>query len=80
MICPQCHAEYLSHIKICGNYNVDLIEASNIDLPITDMDWISPAYLVGASSLPNQIIRIFVPKEYLRKASSFKDSVIGETN
>ena len=112
MICPQCHAEYLSHIKICGDCNVALIKASNIDLPITDIDWLPlpliegkiyadmvidllnqnsiphyvnmdwtfSAYLVEAASLPNQIIRIFVPRKYLRKASSFKDSVIGETN
>ncbi len=112
MICPQCHAEYLGHIKICGDCNVALIKASNINLPITDMDWhplpviegkiyadmvidllnqnsiphyvnmdwTSSAYLVEAASLPNQIIRIFVPRKYLRKASSFKDSVIGETN
>ncbi len=109
MICPQCHAEYLSHIKICGDCNIALIEASNIDLPVADvdwlplpvieskiyadmvidllnqnsiphyvnMDWISSAYLVEAASLPNQVIRIFVPKEHLKKASSIADALLG---
>ena len=110
MICPQCHAEYLGHMKRCGDCNANLIEASNIDLPIAEinwhplpiiegkiyadmiidllnqnsiphyvnMDWTSSAYLVEAASLPNQIIRIFVPKEYFRKASLFTNSIIGE--
>ena len=39
MICPQCHAEYISHMKVCSDCNLALIEASNIDLPITNMDW-----------------------------------------
>ena len=109
MICPQCSAEYLSHIRTCGACNVALIEASNIDLPITDMDWLplpviegkiyadmvidllnqnsiphyvnmdwtSSAYLVEAASLPNQIIRIFVPKEHLKKASSIANVILG---
>ena len=39
MICPQCHAEYLGHIKRCGDCNTNLIEASNIDLPIAEINW-----------------------------------------
>ena len=109
MICPQCHAEYLSHINICGDCKNPLVDASNIDLPITEMkwlplpiiegkiyadmiidllnqdsiphyvkmDWTSSAYLVEAASLPNQVIRIFVPKEHLKKASSITDSILG---
>tara|TARA_B100001248_G_scaffold126637_1_gene94956 strand:- start:1544 stop:1882 length:339 start_codon:yes stop_codon:yes gene_type:complete len=112
MICPKCHAEYLSHIKVCGDCNKALIEASNIGLPNTDidwlplqviegkiyadmvidllnqnsiphyvnMDWTSSAYLVEAASIPNQVIRIFVPKEYLKEASLFTNSIIGENN
>ena len=109
MICPKCHAEYLDHLKRCGDCNTDLIEASNVDLPTTEMnwlplpviggkiyadmiidilnqnsiphyvnvDWTSSAYLVEAANLPNQIIRIFVPKEHLSKASSFANSIVG---
>lgn len=109
MICPQCHAEYLGHMKKCGDCEIPLINTSNIDLPIAEMkwvalpiisgkiyadmaidllnqnsiphyvkmDWTSSAYLVEAASLPNQVIRIFVPKEYLKKASSITDSIIG---
>ena len=40
MICPQCHAEYLSHINICGDCKYPLVDASNIDLPITEMKWL----------------------------------------
>ena len=109
MICPQCHAEYLSHINICGDCKNPLVYASNIDLPIAEMkwvalpiisgkiyadmaidllnqnsiphyvkmDWTSSAYLVEAASLPNQVIRIFVPKEHLKKASSIADAILG---
>ena len=109
MICPQCHAEYLSHINICGDCKNPLVDASNIDLPDTEMkwlplpiiegkiyadmvidllnqdsiphhvkmDWTSSAYLVEAASLPNQVIRIFVPKEHLKKASSIADAILG---
>ena len=41
------------------------------------MDWTSSAYLVEAASLPNQVIRIFVPKEHLKKASSIADAILG---
>ena len=109
MICPQCNAEYLSHIETCGDCKQPLVNASNIDLPIAEMrwfplpiiegkiyadmvidllnqnsiphyvkmDWISSAYLVEAATLPNQIIRIFVPEEHLKKASSITDSILG---
>ena len=109
MICPHCHAEYLSNIKICGDCKAPLLDASNIDLPIPEikwiplpiikgkiyadmvidllnqdsiphyvkMDWTSSAYLVEATSLPNQVIRIFVPKEHLKKASSITDLILG---
>ena len=109
MICPQCNAEYLSHIEKCGDCNKLLVNASNIDLPIAEikwfplpiiegkiyadmvidllnqnsiphyvkMDWTSSAYLVEAASLPNQVIRIFVPKGHLKKASSITDSILG---
>ena len=40
MICPKCHAEYLDHLKRCGDCNTDLIEASNVDLPTTEMNWL----------------------------------------
>ena len=109
MICPQCHAEYLSHINICSDCKNPLVETSNIDLSITEikwrplpiiegkiyadmvidllnqdsiphyvkMDWTSSAYLVEAASLPNQVIRIFVPKEHLKKASSIANVILG---
>ena len=43
------------------------------------MDWTSSAYLVEAASLPNQVIRIFVPKEHLKEASSIADAILGIT-
>ena len=39
MICPECHAEYLNHIKECGDCNVSLIDACVLDLPIPEMPW-----------------------------------------
>ena len=109
MICPKCHAEYLSHINICVDCKNPLVDASNIDLPITEMkwlplpiiegkiyadmvidllsqdsiphyvkmDWTSSAYLIEAASLPSQVIKIFVPKEHLKKASSITDAILG---
>ena len=40
MICPECHAEYLNHIKECGDCGVFLINASILDLPIPEMTWL----------------------------------------
>ena len=40
MICPECHAEYLNHIKECGDCEVSLINASILDLPIPEMTWL----------------------------------------
>jgi hypothetical protein len=39
MICPECHADYLNHIKKCGDCNVSLIDACVLDLPIPEMTW-----------------------------------------
>ena len=47
MICPQCHAEYLSHINICGDCKNPLVDASNIDLPITEMKWLPLPIIEG---------------------------------
>ena len=112
MICPQCHAEYMSHIESCGDCDTHLVDACNIDLPIPEMswlplpaiegkiyaematdlldqnsiphyvkmDWISSAYLVEATSLHGQIIKIFVPEEHLEQASSITESILGIKN
>ena len=39
MLCPECHAEYLDHIKECGDCNVSLTDACPIDIPIPEMTW-----------------------------------------
>ncbi len=39
MICPECHAEYLDHIKECGDCKLTLVDACVIDLPIPEMTW-----------------------------------------
>ena len=39
MICPECHADYLNHIKKCGDCNVSLVDACVLDLPIPEMTW-----------------------------------------
>ena len=109
MICPKCHSKYLRRTNVCEDCKNPLVDANNIDLPITEikllplpiiegkiyadmvidllnqdsiphyvkMDWTSSAYLVEAASLPNQVIRIFVPKEHLKKASSIADAILG---
>ena len=45
---------------------IDLLNQDSIPHYVK-MDWTSSAYLVESASLPNQVIRIFVPKEYLKK-------------
>ena len=39
MLCPECHAEYLDHIKECGDCNFSLKDACPIDIPIPEMTW-----------------------------------------
>ena len=39
MSCPECHAEYLDHIKECGDCRVSLVDACIIDLPVPEMTW-----------------------------------------
>ena len=41
MLCPECHAEYLDHIKECGDCKVSLTDACAIDIPIPEMTWSS---------------------------------------
>ena len=50
MICPHCHAEYLSHIKICGDCKAPLLDASNIDIPIPEIKWIPLPIIKGKIS------------------------------
>ena len=41
MICPKCHSEYLDHINSCGDCQVSLVDACNLELPIPKMTWIA---------------------------------------
>ena len=100
MLCPECHAEYLDHIKECGDCKIDLANACPIDIPIPDMqcvalkpiyisttedmiteilnnqdiphyaksDWASSALNTSGNSLIDNIVRIFIPKLYEKKA------------
>ena len=43
MICRECHAEYLNHIKECGDCGISLINASDFDLSIPEITWL-PLY------------------------------------
>ena len=47
MICPKCHAEYLDHIIECGDCQLSLVNACNIDLPIPEMTWLPLASFEG---------------------------------
>ena len=62
--------------KIYADMVIDLLNQDSIPHYIK-MDWTSSAYLVEAASLPNQVIRIFVPKEHLKKASSIAHAILG---
>ena len=39
MICPECNAEYLDHMKDCGDCKVTLVDACAVDLPVPEMTW-----------------------------------------
>lgn len=39
MICSNCYAEYLDHIKSCGDCDLPLVDACLLDLPIPEMNW-----------------------------------------
>jgi len=47
MICSKCHAEYLPNIKVCGDCNKKLVNASSIDIPIPKMTWKTLPYFEG---------------------------------
>ena len=108
MICPNCHAEYFTDQKKCGECQDLLVDACPLDLPIPEAVWSSippfngktyadmvtelleqhsiPYYLeMGWSSsalnidLVGQLVRIFVPKEYLKKASELASFIVGES-
>jgi len=40
MICPECHAEYLDHIKECADCGVSLVDDCILDVPIPEMTWL----------------------------------------
>ena len=58
MLCTICHAEYLNNVKICGDCNSKLVDASPLDLPIQNMDWISLPPISGKIYV-DMIIDIF---------------------
>ena len=110
MLCPECHAEYLDHIKECGDCNVSLTDACPIDIPIPEMtwspltpfegkvyadmaaellekhsipyylkmDWTSSAFVIEATSIAVQVVRIFVPKTQFNKANGLVSSITGK--
>ena len=100
MICHKCHVKYFEDNKKCGDCNLELIDVCPIDIPITDMqwvtlklicdsraadmitkilnnrglphyaksDWTSSALNTSGNSLIDNIVRIFIPKLYEKKA------------
>ena len=100
MICPKCHAECSENNEICGDCNLELIDAYSIDITIPDVqwvtlkpiystitsdmiteilndeeilayaksDWASSALNTVSKSLIGNIVRIFIPKLYQKKA------------
>ena len=77
MLCPECHAEYLDHIKECGDCNVSLTDACPIDIPIPEMTW-SPL-IPFATSIAGQHVQIYVPKTHFNKANGLVSSITGKT-
>ena len=110
MLCPECHAEYLVHMKKCGDCNIKLVDACLIDISIPEinwkplipfegktyadmtiklldrysilyylkMDWASSAFGIYATSIAGQIVRIFVPENYIKKANELALSITGK--
>ncbi len=111
MICPECHADYLDHIKECGDCKVTLVDACVLDIPVPEMswaalepfqgkvyadmaaeildnnniayylkmDWTASAFNIEGASLPGEVIRIFVPKDSLEKATELIAPIFGDT-
>lgn len=107
MICPKCNAEYLDHIKECGDCGIAVIKASILGIPVPEsswfalqpfegkiyadmaaeildkegipyylkMDWSSSAYSICAATIPNQIVQILVPEDFLERASKIVSSI-----
>jgi len=49
MICPDCQAEYLNNIKICGDCKRSLVDASSLDIPIPEMTWTPLPTIIGST-------------------------------
>ena len=64
--------------KIFADMTAELLDQHSIPYYLK-MDWTSSALNIGATGLPGQIIRIFVPEEYLDKATGLTTAVIGES-
>ena len=62
MICPKCHTEYLANLKTCGDCNKRLVNASLIDIPITEITWKSLPQFEG-KLYADMITEIFNKKD-----------------
>ena len=79
MICPKCHAEYPDSLIFCEDCLVDLIDACNLDLPVTKMAWsqLEPFNNeifanMGTEILDNERIPYYVKKDWLSSALGIK--------
>jgi hypothetical protein len=87
MICPKCHADYLDHIRECGDCKVVLVDACAIDLPIPDMTWESLEPFQGkiyadmaAEILDNHDIPYYLKMDWMASAFNIEGAnITGET-
>ena len=88
MICTKCYAEYLDHIKECGDCKIPVVDAYIIDLPIPEMTWSSlPPFngkiyanmvteLLDQNSIPYYLKMDWISSAFNVEATSFSGQTI----
>jgi len=63
--------------KIYADMAAELLDKNSIPYYLK-LDWASSSFSIEATSITGQIVRIFVPKEHLDKASGLASSITGK--
>ncbi|MBT3179597.1 MAG: hypothetical protein HOB40_04075 [Candidatus Marinimicrobia bacterium] len=64
--------------KIYADMAAEILEKNNIPYYLK-MDWTASAFSIESATIPGEVVRIFVPKDTLEKASDLVSSISGDS-